>query len=69
MLGHNGRACVAETQHGQRNLQPAGGDRTPRRQMGALVLHALAQRTKRGSELQGEIGGAVAKDADRAHAG
>jgi DNA-binding HxlR family transcriptional regulator len=35
----------------------------------ALVLHALAQRSKRGSELQREIGGAVAMDADRAHAG
>jgi DNA-binding HxlR family transcriptional regulator len=35
----------------------------------ALVLHALAQRTKRGSELRREIGGAVAKDADRAPAG
>ena len=35
----------------------------------ALVLHALAQRIKRGSELRRAIGGAVAKDADRAPAG
>lgn len=35
----------------------------------ALVIHALAQRTKRGSELQREIAGGVAKDADRAPAG
>ena len=69
MPGHNRRACVAETQHGQRNLQPAGGVELLAGRWAALVLHALAQRTKRGSELQREIGGAVAKDADRAHAG
>jgi len=69
MLGHNGRACVAETQHRQRNLQPAGAGEVLAGGWAALVLHALAQRAKRGSELQREIGDAVAKDADRAHAG
>jgi len=69
MLGHNRRACVAETHHSQRKLQPAGGVELLAGRWAALVIHALAQRTKRGSELQREIAGGVAKDADRAPAG